>query len=57
MLFTHCRNFNNSRIRLHGKPMSYESYCNLLLSAASTYDAQFAPKSRSDCLVANLLQE
>jgi len=30
--------------------MSYESYCNLLLSAASNYDAQYAPKSRSDRL-------
>ncbi len=28
--------------------MSYESYCNLLLSAASNYDAQFAPKSKSE---------
>jgi len=34
----------------HGKPMSYESYCNLLLSAVSNYDAQYAHKSRSDCL-------
>jgi len=30
--------------------MSYESYSNLLLSAASNYDAQFAPKGRSDHL-------
>jgi len=31
-----------------GKVMQYESYSNLLLSAASSYDAQFAPKGRAD---------
>jgi len=36
----------------HGKVMSYESYCNLLLSAASNYDAQYAPKGRVDCTTA-----
>ena len=34
----------------HGKTMKYESYCNLLLSAASNYDAQFVPKTRSEHL-------
>jgi len=36
----------------HGKVISYESYCNLLLSAASNYDAQYAPKGRVDCTAA-----
>jgi len=31
---------------LHGKVINYDSYCNLLLSAASNYDAQYAPKGR-----------
>jgi len=36
----------------HGKFISYESYCNLLLSAASNYDAQFAPKGRAGHTIA-----
>ena len=38
----------------HGKTMSYESYCNLLLSAASNYDAQYAPKTQSECNFAKM---
>jgi len=30
----------------HGRPMPYETYCRLLLSAGSNYDAQYAPKGR-----------
>jgi hypothetical protein len=30
-----------------GKEQTYDSYCKLLLSAASTYDSQFAPKTFS----------
>jgi len=29
-----------------GKAISYDSYCNLLLSAALNYDAKYAPKGR-----------
>jgi len=36
----------------HGKNMHYDSYCIILLSAASSYDAQFAPKRRADCTTA-----
>jgi len=32
--------------------MKYNTYCNLLLSATSSYNAQFAPKGRSDCTTA-----
>ena len=31
----------------HGKAIGYDSYCNLLLSAASNYDAKYAPKGRA----------
>jgi len=31
----------------HGKVINYNSYCNLLLSAASNYDAKYAPKGRA----------
>ena len=31
----------------HGKGISYDSYCNLLLSAASNLDAKHAPKGRT----------
>ena len=30
----------------HGKAVGYDSYCNLLLSATSNYDAEYAPKGR-----------
>jgi len=30
----------------HGKGIGYDSYCNLLLSAASNLDAKHAPKGR-----------
>ncbi len=30
----------------HGMAIGYDSYCNLLLSAASNYDAKYAPKGR-----------
>jgi len=35
----------------HGKPMSYESYCNLLLSTASNYDAQYAQCSDINSII------
>jgi len=31
----------------HGKAIGYDFYCNLLLSAASNYDAEYAPKGRT----------
>jgi len=31
----------------HGKTMKYESYCNIFLSAASSYYVQFASKRRA----------
>ena len=34
--------------------MSYESYCNLLPSSASNYDAQYAPKMQSECNFAKM---
>jgi len=45
------RNVKNQADQLqafHGKAIKYESYCNLLLSAASNYDAQYAHKGRTD---------
>jgi len=42
------KNQANQLQAFHGRSMSYKSYCNLLLSAASNYDAQFAPKSKSE---------
>jgi len=36
----------------HGKVINYDSYCHLLLSAASNYDAKYAPKGRVDTIKA-----
>jgi len=47
--------FKNQAVQLQAfycKTMKYESYCNLYLSAASSYNAQFAPKGRSHCTTA-----
>jgi len=43
------KNQANQLQAFHGRVMSYDSYCNLLLSAASNSDAQHAPKGRVDC--------
>ena len=43
------RQVNNQADQLqayHGKVVNYDSYCNLLVSAASNYDAKYAPKGR-----------
>jgi len=36
----------------HGRVMSEESYCILLLSATFNSDAQYTPKGRVDCTAA-----
>ncbi len=38
----------------HGKSIGYDSYCNLLLSAASQLDAKHAPKGRSSAAKRNV---
>jgi len=38
----------------HGKGIGYDSYCNLLLSAASQLDAKHAPKGRSSAAKRNV---
>ncbi len=38
----------------HGKGIGYDSYCNLLLSAASNVDAKHAPKGRASAVKRNM---
>ena len=48
------KNQANQLQAFHGKGISYDSYCNLLLSAASNLDAKHAPKGRSSAAKRNV---
>jgi len=48
------KNQANQLQAFHGKGISYDSYCNLLLSAASNLDAKHTPKGRSSAAKRNV---